>query len=91
MTIGISNDENGNLINIIIYVDNEQTANIISEEVKKVDKSETCKYGILCRTKNVRVISNGSQLKEISGNYRTMMNLCFLMFILIELTHFTLY
>ena len=53
ITTEIEIDENGDIINIIIHVDNEEIANTISEVVESKMK-EGCE-GIICRTKRVRV------------------------------------
>ena len=52
-TTEIQIDENGDIMNIVIYVEEEETANIICNIMKR--KSEEGCEQIICLTKNIRI------------------------------------
>jgi len=62
--IGYEINEQGYIIRIIIYVDDETTAQSIATTVESIEKGEGCSYGILCNWKDVHVKTMD---KEISG------------------------
>jgi len=66
--IGLTVDDDGLVISIIIYVDSEKTAAKISDSVDGIDKNEDCdedKYSALCRAQ--RAIVHSNQTIELSS------------------------
>ena len=62
MVIGFETDEEGYIFRIIIYVENEETAIHLVEAVNELDKGANCQSGILCRTKEARIITTNISL-----------------------------
>ena len=52
--ISIEYDNDGHVICVIVYVNDENIAKDVKVKVDNLDKSESCE-GILCRSKDVRV------------------------------------
>ena len=55
MTIGWQNDELSGGIRVVVYVNDEGTANVIANAVSGIYKGEGCQYGLLCSAKDVHI------------------------------------
>ena len=57
VTIGWATNEEGLIIRVIVYVENEEVAKVIAKAVNELDRGEGCEahFGVLCKTKNVRL------------------------------------
>ena len=55
--VEIEMDENGHIISVNIYVDDEESANMIMDSINELEKGEDCGYGVLCRSKSVKISS----------------------------------
>ena len=55
--IGFVLDDKGSIIHIILYVNDEEVGETIVKAVESLNKHEGCEYGVLCRTKTIRLIS----------------------------------
>ena len=80
--IEIVTDDNGNVVKVLIYVDDEETANIISDNINGIDKSGECRYGVLCRTTRT-VITKIERNVIISNSHHVKMSIICLIVILI--------
>jgi len=56
LVIGYEVDEEGFIIHIIVYVKDEETGILVMEAIDDLEKGETCQQGVLCKSKNSRVI-----------------------------------
>jgi len=56
VSVKVERDENGNIIRLLLFVDDEETANVISEVVEERRKGEDCPQALFCKVKSVRVI-----------------------------------
>jgi len=66
LTIAWENNDKGDVISVIVYVNDEDTADNIASVVKDIKKGENCTYGTLCNANGVRVIAKKSE-NELSG------------------------
>jgi len=72
MVIGFEIDDEGYIIRIIIYVEDEATALQLVEAVNDLEKDDNCQSGILCDTKEARIIttsiSSGDSVHKMMKN-----------------------
>ena len=54
--IGVEMDDHGKIVRIIVFVSNQQTAEAIIKAINAMEEDE-CQNGIICRSKEARVIS----------------------------------
>ena len=55
IAIGYENDDYGNIIRVMIYIDDENKANDIADMMTKMSKNDDCNLVSICRAKNIRV------------------------------------
>ena len=65
--IAYETNEEGYVLRIDIYVEDEETCNIIVSAINGIDKSEDCLYDILCETESVRVSTDPASSFPLSG------------------------
>jgi len=56
VTVAWESDEKGNIIRIILYLEDEDEANKLSVSVNKMEKGKGCEFGVLCKSKLVTVV-----------------------------------
>jgi len=54
--IGYVLDSNGNVLRVLVFVGDEQTANIVLQTIQSLEQGSNCKAGILCRNKRVSIV-----------------------------------
>jgi len=57
LSIGWETDEDGDVISIIFYIEDEEKARAIARKIDDIDEGEGCEYGVLCKVKSVQVIA----------------------------------
>jgi len=73
LTIGWTNDDERNILSVIIYVKNDDIAQVIYDALDKIERSGQCEFGILCVKKTVHIIP---KYQELSEAYRNNMTIC---------------
>ena len=53
--VGIETDEQGQVLRLVLYVREEEQANVIVDIVQNLDKGDDCSYGTLCHTTSIRL------------------------------------
>jgi len=76
LTVGIDLNDEGQVISIIVYVDEEDSMKMIVEAVEDIPESGECEHGILCYKKTVHVKTHSLSL-SISGSSLTHVSLLF--------------
>ena len=56
-------NEHGEVLQVIVFVDDEKTAKTIVKTVNGIEKEKDCKYGTLCQSKRATLIT-----KDIKDN-----------------------
>jgi len=56
ISIGMETNENGEVIRLIVILDDETSANAVAAAVNALDKGSSCTYGLLCQSKEARVV-----------------------------------
>ena len=78
ITIGWETDDDGYVIRIIVYVDDESTADVIVSVLTDLDKGANCSYGILCDTDSVEVhVNPWNDDDTLSGSSRNIATVSF--------------
>ena len=74
--IGWENDEEGRVIRILVYVNNLETANVVTGVLTEAmsDEKQGCQYGVLCRAKTIRL-----ETVRQAGSVRRKRTLCFIL------------
>jgi len=65
--VGVETDSKGNIVRVLAYIDNYDTAKVVADAVDGLDKGEGCDYGVLCRVTSVHLRRLGWQSLS-SGN-----------------------
>jgi len=80
-SIGVVVDETGFVVRIVIYVEDEETANTIASAIEGIEKGRRCVYGTLCRTKSIHVIDHRNLSSDVllSDGSRYSMNIMLLL------------
>jgi len=68
IVIGVEVDDEGYVISVVVYVDDEEMANSIAYAVQEMDKGEQCQHGVLCKTKSVTI--EVAELTDLSTSVR---------------------
>ena len=55
LSVGLTVDDDGYVIDVIVYVDDEETANLLVEGIYNMDKGEGCKYHTLCKSTSASI------------------------------------
>ena len=66
--MGWETNEDGDIIRVLFYVDNEEMATELVKGINSLKEGEGCEGGVLCRRKNMRIFVDGQEL--ISGAQR---------------------
>ena len=80
ITVGVEIDENGKVINIVIIVDDEETAKIVVEAINGIDKGGECEYGVLCKVEKVRI--DGKQIEVLSTGAQNVIDTIYLILVM---------
>ena len=66
VVIGYVTDEEGYIVRIIVYVNNQAVANVIASTVEELKEKEECQYEFICKMRIVRVTST-ENFVSVSG------------------------
>ena len=58
MTIGVERDDEGRITKIVVFVNDEKSAEKIVVSINNMDKGDNCNNGILCRSTEVQAMKN---------------------------------
>jgi len=69
VNIGWESDANGHIIRVMIYVEDEHTAQLISVKIENMDKGDNCSFDVICYGEEVQLkktdnISLSSTIEE---------------------------
>jgi len=81
VTIGWEGND-GYVIRIVVFVDDETTAVSITVAIDDLDKGEGCPYGVICKAKGVRILVNGQELSSAP-----MVKISFVLLMLMAVIH----
>ena len=73
MVVGAEYDDDGYAIDVVVYVDEEDMAISIRDEVNAMDKGEGCRYGVLCMTKKAKIRVSELDLSPSTSFHNTLM------------------
>jgi len=66
LQVGVEIDEQGQVIRILVLLEDEQSAQIVADSINSIDESQECYFSILCRTTSARIIMEESSLASIT-------------------------
>ena len=82
LTIGFETDEDGNIIRVLVYVDEEETAIIIADKLNALNEADACvDAGILCQVETVKVAQTGLTLSGTYKRHETSLNVMLILFV----------
>jgi len=84
VSVKVERDENGYIVRLLLFVDDEQTANAISEAIEQRRKGEDCPQAMFCKVKNIRVIVKELSLSGASSIHDVLKNLLILLLVMTE-------
>jgi len=66
-------NEEGNVIRMIVYVSDEETASLIATTIDEVKDDDDCQYGILCKAKEVLLVTDESGSQNLHNIINTLL------------------
>jgi len=84
MKVAWENDEEGNVVSVIVYVDDPETARSIAAAINGMDRSALCNSGILCHARSAQVVTKELTLSGSQSIHETV-SMAFLFLLVVAL------
>jgi len=55
LVINVETNKRGEIVRVLLYIDNDKDANIIVDMINDLDKGNNCQAGIICRSKHAYI------------------------------------
>jgi len=68
IVVGAVFDDEGYVVRIILYVDDEQKAKVMADEMKVKAEGGDCEYGVICKAKSVTIHVTDPDLDVLSSS-----------------------